>query len=107
MQTNVFESGQVQTVDDLSAPTILVDTFSGFIATGGVVILGCLNTMLLVETDEVMTPKKKVVLRLAIPFGSLPALTELLQTQVAQMVRDGAIRPLDTVPVQDAGREQQ
>lgn len=98
-------SSGVQSVDDLSAPTILVDAFSGVIASNGVVVIGCTQTVLMVESDQVMTPMKKVVLRLAVPAGSLPAFADFFQSQVKQMISDGVLQAGGGVH-QDANSEE-
>lgn len=83
------------TVDDLSAPTILVDSFAGIISINGVHIFGCTQAVLQVSSDTEMTPQKKVVLRLAIPTGSLPAIARLFKEQVDQLVASGHIQVED------------
>jgi len=91
MATTITQTaGEIAVVDDLSAPTILVDTFSGIISTGGVIVFGCTRTVLTVQSDTEMTPKRHVILRLALPVGSFPGLVTLLNDQMAQMVMEGA-----------------
>ena len=95
----------LEVVDDLSAPTIFVDSFSGIISIGGAIVFGCCETVLVVESDSVMTPKRKVVLRLAIPVGSLPGLADMLQAQVALMVKDGVLNVGEMGALKSAGTE--
>jgi hypothetical protein len=91
-----IDHGSMATMDDLSAPTILVDAFSGIVGVNGVLVIGCTQAVLRVHSDTKMEPQKKVVLRLALPVGSLRSMARLLQDQVAQLERDGVIPPEST-----------
>jgi hypothetical protein len=85
-------NGQVPIADDLSAPTILVDSIAGVIQANGVLTFGCTQTVLQVHSEAEMAATRRIVLRLAMPTASLPAIAALMQTQVSQMVADGLLR---------------
>jgi hypothetical protein len=91
--TTSFNGPITATIDDLSAPTILVDAFSGIIGINGVITIGCTQAVLRVASDTDMVPQKKVVLRLALPTGSIRGMAKLLQDQVSVLERDGIIPP--------------
>jgi len=95
--TPTVVNGQLPIADDLSAPTILVDSVSGVIHANGVLTFGCTQTVLQVHSESEMAATRKVVLRLAMPTASLPAIAAMMQSQVSQMVADGLLR-LDGVP---------
>lgn len=98
---NLVDSSTLPTIDDLSAPTILVDAFSGVISTNGVVVFGGIQSMLQVRSDADMTPVKKVVMRLAIPIGSLPSVAEMFTSQVQKMLKDGSIAQVNDADSKD------
>lgn len=87
----IVQSSDLSVVDDMSAPTILVDSLAGAITLNGVLVFGCTQTILEVHSATVMVPKRKIVARLAIPVGSLPTIANFFRDQLAQMEADGSI----------------
>ncbi len=87
--------------DDLSAPTIVIDSIHGAVGTPGMVVFNCGQTMLHVAPDNSMTETTKIVLRLAVPSGILPTLTNYFQGQLKSMIDAGTISTDDQTVKQD------
>ncbi|MDG1971279.1 MAG: hypothetical protein P8I56_09935 [Paracoccaceae bacterium] len=78
-------------IDDLSAPTILVDGVNGVIGMPGVVIFNLTQTVLKAETDSSMEAVRTVTARLAVPFGAMPQIVEFMNRQLTRMQEDGTL----------------
>lgn len=79
--------------DDLTAPTIVVDGIAGALGTNGMITFGCVQSVLEVSGVAEMVPKRKMVLRLAIPIGAFPGIATFFQKQLETMIAEGMAIP--------------
>lgn len=90
-ETLRMTSGDARFVDDLSAPTIVVDGIAGAMGIGGMVAINCTQMVLSAKSADEFEPIKTVAVRLAIPVSAFSQITQFFQLHLERMVEDGSL----------------